>query len=576
MTTPNPNLNEQDPFIPAFYMLILAALGLLIAVVVALTQPVFSVVGWGGLGLAIVALVVWVFMAPEQAKSILTGRTARYGGTTVLVTILFLVALIAIYSVVKSRNIRVDLTQRDTFSLTDTTREAISSLSLEPNVPNIKILAFYETTEASQRDQAAILLDDYVKTSSNKIAYEFIDPVRVPGVVQQYDLQANSTGSISRFAVVPLDGEGNPVADKAETVQFLSQEEITNAIMRVAASGDFRAYFLTTADTAKLTDTTTSGLSDINSILQDVYNWKTQEVSILDLTSPQSTIQLNDPTADGEVLVIVGGMSALTDDQAKFITDYLDAGGKLIMYAAPLNEDGSPTLATSETLSTYLYNNFGMRFANDIVLDQFQAFDRLPFQPAALGSEMSASQYITQEFTTNPNYFAVFRLSRSIEFAPTFPTGVTVAQLVNSGGQSYAKTDPNVLTATEISQFDQVETDAKGPFVLAASAENASTGAKVVLIGSSDVPTNYFTPYSQQGIVNSGIALTSFYWTTNFEDFFTKIPQVAAQERPEDTPIVVAPEFGRTANFITLILLPFGILLIGIAVWWFSREKRTS
>ena len=37
-------------------------------------------------------------LAPDQARSILTGRTAKYGGTTLLVTVLFLAALIAVYA----------------------------------------------------------------------------------------------------------------------------------------------------------------------------------------------------------------------------------------------------------------------------------------------------------------------------------------------------------------------------------------------------------------------------------------------------------------------------------------------
>lgn len=574
MTTPNPNLNEQEPFIPPFYMLILAGIGLLIAVVVALTQATFSVVGWGGLGLAVLSVIVWGFMAPQQVKSMLTGRTARYGGTTVLITALFLIALIAVYSFVKGRSLRLDLTQRDTFSLTEDTRKAIAGLAVEPNVPNIRILAFYETADASQRDQASILFDDYAKTSQNKISYEFVDPVRSPGLAQAYKIQSTSSSSISRFAVAPLDAEGNPIPDKAQTVSFLSQEDLTNAIMRVAASGDFRAYFLSVGDTLKLTDTGGSGMSDVNSVLKDTFNWKTEEVNMVDLTAPQSSIQLNDPAADGEVLVVAGGTTPLSDAQAKFITDYLDKGGKLVIYAAPLNADGTPTLATADNLSSYLYSNFGVRFANDVVLDQQQAVNGIPFFVAA--SNMDTFSSITRDVAGNANVFAIFNTSRSIELAPTTPANVTITQLVQSSGTSYAKTDPAVLQATEISQTDAAETDAKGPFVLAASAENSQTGAMVVLFGSVDVPTNQYTLLSQQGVANRTISLTSLFWTTKFEDFFTQIPQLAAQQRPQDAPIVVAPEVGRNVNFLTLILLPFGVLAIGIAVWWNSREKRAS
>ncbi len=565
--TPNPNLDEQEPFIPPFYMLILAAVGLIIAIISALTQASVSVVGWGGLGLAILSIVVWAFMAPDQARSLITGRTARYGGTTVLVTILFLAALVAIYSVVKGRNIRTDLTQRDTFSLNEQTRKAIAGLAVEPKVPNIKIFAFYTNAQASQKDQDTILLDDYAKTSNNKISYEFIDPDRTPGAAQQYKITSNG-----QLAVVPLDANNQPLVDKAQTVSLSNQENLTNAIMRVAASGNFHAYFLSVDGGLKLTDTSDKGLSQLNDQLTNRFNWKTQEVSLIDLTAPDSKVKLNDPTVDGEVLVIDGGTGALPDAQVKFITDYLDKGGKLAIYAAPLNADGKPTLAAADNLSTYLYDKFGLRFANNVVLDKVQAASQSPFYPAAV--DFDSSQYITKDFA-GQQAFMIFETPRSIDVAPTAPADVTVTQLVKSGKDAYAKTDPKVLAATDISQIDPVDADPKGPFVLMASAENTKTGARVVLVGSQYAPSNQYASLLSANVLDLEIAARSLFWTTKFDDFFSKIPQLQTTQKPQDQPIVMDSQTARTVNFVLIILLPFGVLLIGIIVWWSGREKRT-
>jgi len=570
MTTqsPNPNLTEQEPFIPPFYMLILAAVGLIIAVVVALTQATFSVVGWGGLGLAILAIVVWGFMAPDQVRSLVTGRTARYGGTTILVTILFLAALIAIYSVVKGRNIRADLTQRDTFSLNDQTRQAIAGLAVEPKVPNIKIFAFYTAAQASQKDQDTVLFDDYAKTSNNKITYEFIDPDRTPGVAQQYKITSNG-----QLAVVPLDANGQPQVDKAQPVSLTNQENLTNAIMRVAASGNFHAYFMSVEGGLKLTDTSDKGLSQLNDQLTNRFNWKTQEVTLIDLTAPNSKVKLNDPTVDGEVLVIPGGASALPDAQVKFITDYLDKGGDLIIFAAPLNADGKPTLATGDSLSTYLYNSFGVRFANNVILDQVQAAtNQSPFYPAAV--DFDSSQYITKDFA-GQQAFMIFETPHSIDVAPTTPADVTVSQLVKSGKDAYAKTDPKILSTTDTSQYNATDADAKGPFVLMASAENTKTGARVVLVGSQYAPSNQYASLLSANVLDLEIAARSLFWTTKFDDFFSKIPQLQTAQKPQDQPIVMDAQMSRTVNFVIIILLPFGVLLIGILVWWNGREKRT-
>lgn len=566
--TPNPNLSEQEPFIPPFYMLILAAVGLIIAVLVALTQASFGVVGWGGLGLAVLSVVVWIFMAPDQAKSLITGRTARYGGTTVLVTLVFLMALIAIYSVVKGRAIRRDLTQVDTFSLNDQTRQAIAGLTVEPKVPNIKIFAFYPTAQASQKDQLTVLLDDYVKTSNNKISYEFVDPDRNPGVAQQYKVTGNAS-----LAVVPLDDKGQPLADKAQAVSLANQENLTNAIMRVAASGDFRAYFLSVDGGLKLTDSGDSGMSKLNDILKNNLNWKTQEVSLLDLTSPQSTIKLNDPAADGEVLVIAGGNAPIPDEQLKVITDYLDKGGKLILFAAPLQANGKPTLASADNLNNYLYDKFGMRFNNDVVIDQKQAL-QTPLNPAA--TTFDSTQPITQSLAGNSQVFMLFETAHSINVSPTLPADVTVSQLVKSGSDSYSKTDPAALTATDMSQLDPKDTDAKGPFVMASAAENSKTGARVVLVGGQYVPSNQFIALRGTQVVNDTLTLNSFFWTTKFDEFFTKIPQLQATQKPQDQPIVMDGQTARTINFVIIVLMPFGVLLIGILVWWNGREKRTT
>ena len=567
---PNPNLDEQEPFIPPYYMLILAGIGFVIAIVSALTQASVSVVGWGGLGLAILALVVWAFMAPDQLRSIVTGRTARYGGTTVLVTILFLAALIAIYSVVKGRNLRADLTQVDSFSLNAQTRKAVAGLAVEPKAPNIKIFAFYTSAQAGRKDQDTILFDDYVKTSGNKISYEFVDPDRNPGLAQQYKITSNG-----QLAVVPLDDKGQPLVDKAQPVSLIDQENLTNAILRVAASGNFNAYFMSVEGGLKLTDTAETGLSQLNDQLKNVFNWKTQEASLIDLTAPNSKIKLNDPAVDGEVLVIPGGTGALPDAQVKFITDYLDKGGKLVIFAAPMNADGKPTLATADNLSNYLYNNFGVRFANNIILDEVQAAtSQSPFYPAAVDFDSASS--ITKDFSGGSRAFMIFETTDSIDVAPTAPADVTVTQLVKSGKDAYAKTDPKILTATDANQFKAADSDAKGPFVLMASAENTKTGGRVVLIGSQYAASNQFASLITANVLDLELTVRSLFWTSKFDQFFSTIPSLQPEQKPQDQPIVMDSQMARTVNFVLIILLPFGVLIIGIIVWWTGRERRTA
>ena len=571
MANQNPNMpQEQEAFIPPYYMLILAVVAFLVALGVALTQPTFTVVGWGALGITILSFIAWVFMAPDQAKAVFTGRTARFGGTSILVTVVFLAALVGIYAVIRDQNWRADLTQSDQYSLTDEGRKAISGFGADPKLPKVQMLAFYGASQASTRDQDTLLFEDYAKMSGGKISYQFVDPDRNPAQTTQYKI--TRPGQIS---VAKINDDGTPDLENAQLVNFFNQDDLTNALLRVAASGDFRAYFISVDGGLKLADTGGTGLSLLNDSLTTRYNWKTQEVSLFELTGTDSKIKLNDEAADGEVMILAGGDKALTDDELKVITDFVDKGGSLVIFAAPsvttaTNDQGASSvasnkpLALADNLSNYLYTNFGMRFVDDLVLDPSLSVQS-PAIPVA--TTFSSTNYITSAFVPNSNGI-VFQLPHSIEVAPTLPENVTVDELAKTSDTSFAKTDIQAVINGDTTQAD---TDPKGPFVLAAAAENSQTHARVVIFGSSTVASNNFASLGS-GVVNLDAAFNTLVWATRFNDYFSTVT-VQSSARPQDTPVFANDQVIRNANLLTIFILPFGVLAIGFLVWWNTRER---
>jgi hypothetical protein len=559
-----PNSNNQDPFISPALVLGLAAIGFVIALVVWLTQPIFSVVGWGGLGLGVIALVVWAFMAPDQLRAMLTGRAAHYGGTSVLVTVLVLVAMAFLYIVVRNLDLETDLTGREQFTLSAEGRQIIAGLAVEPNVPNIRVYAFYSESQSAERDQASALLDDYVATSGNKISYEFVDPDRNPTLAAS--LEVTRQGAL---VVAPLNAAGEPNLEQKEDVTFLDQTELSNAILRAAAQGDFRAHFVDAAGTLALTGFDGLGLSTVNDNLVEGLNWRTQSASLLELPNTNRELLFNDGTADGEVVVIAGGTEALPEAQTQQLIDYLNGGGDLVIFASLLKEDGTPVLATTPALQEYLYTNFGLRFADNLVMDLQENAGGTPFFPVI--SDLDETNFITQGLSGRG--LLVFSLSRTIDVNPSLPANVVLTELARSSASSYAKTDPTILTATDIALYNQAETDPAGPFVMAAAAENTQTGARVVLFGAEDFPSNQ---YQGSGASNLSVALRALFWTTRFDEFFQEIPSVVQPQRAEDVPILATESQLSLINFVSLILLPFGVLVIGGLVWWFNREQARA
>lgn len=550
--TPNPT-NSQEPIIPPQYLLIIAVLGFIAAVVVALTQPEFGVVGYGSAGIGILALLMWALLAPQQARAVFTGRTARFGGTSLLVTIILLVALAGIYTVVKNAKWSADLTQTDTFSLTDESRQAIAAMGAEPDTPNVQITAFYGPAQAGTRDRATLLLDDYKATSNGKVNYEFVDPERFP---QQASLYNVARGG--QIAVAKIGDDGQPDTEDAQLVSSINQEDLTNAILRVSASGVFNAYFLDVADGVG------AQMSTLRQFLTQAYDWNVEDVTLLQLTSPEGEVKLDDPNATGQVLVIPGGSGALADAELQVIEDYLNNGGDVVIYAGTIFNTDRTSLATADNLSSYLMENFGLQFNKDVVIDSVQAYQS-PLNPGA--TDLDRTSFITTNSIPSGQGALVFELPNSITIADTPPENVTVTALARSTAGAYAKTDLQTVIDGNI---DKTDSDTSGPLVLAAAAENTVTHGRVILLGSTSIGTDTYALFQQ--FDNFTVAFNSMVWAARFNDFATQVT-VLQQQRPQDTPFFASDQALRNINFITIIVLPFGVLGIGLLVWWNNRER---
>lgn len=545
-------VNDSAPFIPPTALLALAGFGFGIALVVLLSQPTFGVIGFGALAFGVLALLMWVVLNPSHARSVVTGRAFRFGGTSILVTVVLLVALVVIYIFARNQSIRFDLTERSDFSLTEVSRQAISALGADPNVPPLEILAFYGATQAGNRSRDEALFQDYQNASGGKITYRFIDPDQNPQLASLYNIL--SMGTVLVGPVV--DGQVDPA--QAETLTFLNQQDLTNAILSAAAQGDFVAYFLTVQGNES------ANMSVIKQYMAE-FGWTIADVSLLELTSPNGQYQLHDPNVDGEVMVIPGGTATLADDELMILSEYLDAGGQVIILAGTqLNEDGT-SLALSENLNTYLYENFGMRYENEVVLDQTQAFQS-PLIPVV--TNLDTGSYITSNVVQPSQAVMVFEVPLSISVNPAAPADVSISQLAITSDQSYSIADAQRILAGDINQQDG---DALGPFTVAASAENTRTGARLVLFGSTSPSLDAF---SQLNVDNLNVMFNSLVWMTDFENFVRETT-IIQDQNPQDVPVYADTQTLRNISFFTMWLLPFGILLIGVLVWWNNRERGT-
>jgi hypothetical protein len=565
LTSPETDTTAQEPFIPPRYFLILAGIGFLIALVVLLTQPTFSVVGYGGLAFGIFGLIGWVAFSPNAAGDVLSGRALRYGGASILITILLIVAMAVLYLLARGANIRADLTESDEFSLTEQSRQAMESLAVDPTIPNVRILAFYDAAQAGNRDRDTLLLQEYAEASGGKVSFEFFDPDQRFDLVGQYSIPRAGA-----LAVTVVNADGTLDAENAEVVNSINQGQLTNAILQVAAQGDFAAYFLVGQNTVN------DQMSIVKELLTTRFDWTVRDLSLLQLTSPEGEFRLNDEVRDGEVVVIPGGVGTFTADELQILTDYINGGGDVIVFAASSFDDAvNPPLAVDAAWNDYLFTNFGVRMNNDLVIDPTQAFQS-PLIPVV--TTFDQQNFISSNGLIPGNSFAVLETPHSITVADVLPANISLSRLMQTSTDSYIKADVASILAAQDSNdaftaaIARAETDAAGPAIVGAAAENNQTGARVVLFGSAFGRDDLV---SSQQIVNFEVTINSLIWTTNFNDFFQTI-NVTQDEDPTQAPIFASEQQQRDISFWTQVALPFGILALGGLVLYLNRERRRT
>ncbi len=547
---------DDQPFLPPRSLLGLALAAALVALV-AFAMGADAAVAWGALGIALLALLGWAVTAPQELRAVLTGRTLRFGGTSVLVTVVLLAALVALYTLIRQAELSISLSESSEFTLSAEGRAAISAIGADPTLPQVQVTTFISATQAGMRDRLELLMAEYEDVSQGKVIVEFVDLDRNP-------LRAEQLGASNpnQLYVTRLDTEGEPDYEEGELLRFFSQDGLTNAILRNAVAGDFRTWFIEVTDGPGMDASGPEGLSTLSSGLEQQLDWTNRAVPLLDFTAPDSVLRLNDPAIDGEIMIIAGGSRPLSEAELTVLTDYLEGGGKLILLAAPGLESGSAVLAADAALGDWLQEHFGLRFRNDMVLDRSQAFQSALYP---VSTELDPYHRITQPYS---RLFAlVFEAPHSIEIAEDAPPAVTVTALASSSADAYNKTDFSAVLAGDIEPDDA---SLRGPLVLAAAADNSETGARVVLFGSTSLLANGFTGIN--GVANFDVAVDSIFWATDFNDWFAQV-NIQSAERPQDAPILADAQSVALINVITTLLLPFGVLAIGALVWFNNRES---
>jgi ABC-type uncharacterized transport system involved in gliding motility auxiliary subunit len=482
------------------------------------------------LGLFIIGLAVYVVLDPDSVRQLLTGRQAKYGSNTLILTIAFLGILVVVNYLGYKNTKRWDLSADQSNTLAKETVDVLTSL---PDKVVAKAFFTSNSSIASSKDSAKNLLDQYVYDGGGKFQYEFIDPNKDPQAAQ--DAAITKDGSIVLY-----------MGNAKQSVATISETDITGALVRLMNPGAHVVYFVTGHGEYPISGSSDQSYTELSNTLTS----KNYKVSTLNLLA---TLQI---PQDASVVVIAGPKKPLSDAEVHLLDMYISNGGSVVIM-----ED--PTIDTQfgdspDPLATDLAKTYGIILGDNVVMDAYgyQAFQN-PF--FAVGYQY-ASHAITQKMSTMGTGF---QSARSVSADNSIGTDYSKTQLILTVDQSWGETDMASIQNNDV-KFDE-GTDVTGPIPLAVVATGTSNNCRLVVFGDSDFATNAY--YGFYG--NSDMIINSIDWAAKEENLISLTPKTSVNRT------LVQPQ-AYTMGLIllgSLVVLPGIVLVAGIGSWLGRRRQ---
>ena len=245
---------------------------------------------------------------------------SRHAGISALTTIAVLAGIIILNVVAGSTDLKIDLTPKKLFSLTNQTQELLDGLEQE-----VVITALY--TAGQENEGIMETLSEY-ESRSNLVTLNVVDPDRDPGTVARYTEEGTNLtkGSLivssgSEFRTIAPQELYEVSYSQNGQPQLLGQkvEQMVTSALAFVSSGDSPAiYEIIGHQEATLT---TLGYSET---LQQA-NYRLSEISLLRERIPE----------DAAILTLFAPQADLSEAEIDQIDAFLTAGGSLFVALHP-------------------------------------------------------------------------------------------------------------------------------------------------------------------------------------------------------------------------------------------------
>ncbi len=455
-----------------------------------------------GLAVAALGFVAYAFIKIVDAM-----------GINLFISVVLGLAIIGVatYGLAKFHK-RFDLTKEKVFSLAPQTVKVLKELNTKVEVIGIA----EEKSDTRRRMEELFTL--YREANPKFFYYRLIDPYKSPEALSEF-------GRVSLGSVIVKVGK------RKDRIDDLTEENLTNSIIKLTSKGGKKVYFLKGHGEASIEVFGKTGISDASARLKDL-GYDVGVISLAEGPVPE----------DVRVVVIPGPKTDFLEVEIKRLDKFLRKGGSAIAMIDP----------TQKPLKNLykLMRKYGISLKNGIVVDMVsQIFGVNALVPVV-------TNYKWHDITRNFRLMTFYPVAQGVFLADQLPEGVSGLEIAETSTKSWEefnlkpplKFDPGV--------------DIQGPIPLAVALEikglEKDKKGRLVVFGDSDFITNAY--YDQQG--NGNLFENAVNWCSKQENLIAISPRSF-----KSSTLVLTGSQQRLIGFLSIILLPEIFLIIGLWIW---------
>ena len=474
----------------------------------------------GKLAVGLAALVAGALLAGRDGLArALRGRGAHFVAVSVLSALLLAASLGVVTWLAGRRPLVLDVTAERIHTLSPDTLRALASLP-----GDVTVLAFYRPDDAAFAP-AQELLRRYAEQDP-RFRYEMVDPYRAPERVRRH--QVSESGTRVVVSLGPAEAR----------LRDLSEESLTNALVRVASPGRRRVYHSQGHGEPSPADAGRTGWS--------------QAARALDVESVELAPLPPGPVpSDAAAVLVVGPRRTFLDGEVEALRAYAARGGHLGIFLEPGSDAGLDPLLAS----------LGVEAGNDMVVDPSPTARLAGSTPVMPVLRATTAHPVSEPLSEVGLVFPTARSLVALRGAKARPVPLA---LVAEG--AWAETDvPAIFSGA--ARLDEGEKVGPFPVALAVSAPVPGTPARelrAVVTGDADFLSNGYL----QLLGNRDFFLSSVSWLAERDDRLVIRTRTREGSRLELTEAQVG-----LLKFLAIDVVPVALLVAGLAIWLARRER---